>query len=111
MSSLSLVDRLWVTLAHALALEPSLLFVDEPAVIPSYGELGRFLEALRVFASEQRMTLMVASGESEALWSLDVLMSIGDGKLHSMEREAAAVIDFPTRKVSDAERRKGNHSK
>ncbi|HXC23408.1 MAG TPA: ATP-binding cassette domain-containing protein, partial [Solirubrobacteraceae bacterium] len=111
MHSLPLGDRLWVTLAHALSLEPSLLIVDEPAVIPGRMELWKFLDALRSFASEQRMALMIASEEPEALLSLDVLMSIEKGELHSIEREAAAVIDFPTRGVSDAECRKGNHSK
>jgi ABC-type glutathione transport system ATPase component len=111
-SSFSLVDRLWVMLAHALALEPSLLVVDEPAVIPGHMELITFLEVLRSVASEQGMTLMLASEALEALVSFDVQMSIEGGELRSIEVEGeeAAVIDFPTRRVSDAEHREGNHS-
>jgi ABC-type lipoprotein export system ATPase subunit/predicted RNase H-like HicB family nuclease len=106
MRSLSLVDRLWVMLARALALEPSLLLVDEPAVMPSLGALERFLEALRSFANAEHMTLMIASEEVAALRGLDVLMSIGDGELHTTEKQAA-VIDFPTRSATGEDRSNG----
>jgi predicted ABC-type transport system involved in lysophospholipase L1 biosynthesis ATPase subunit len=103
--SLSLVDRLRVALAQALMLDPSLLLVDEPAVMPSEREVRRFLDLLRSSASERGMTLMVASETLSALRDLDVVMSIGEGEVHPIERrEAAEVIDFPAQRAAGKNR-------
>jgi ABC-type lipoprotein export system ATPase subunit len=101
--SLSLVDRTRVTLARALIREPSVLLVDEPAVIPSLSERDAFCDLLRSVASERRMTLVLASEEMAPLHGAGVLMSIGDGELCSTE-ERATVVQLPRRQAAGAER-------
>jgi ABC-type glutathione transport system ATPase component len=102
MRALSLVDRLWVMLARALAIEPSLLLVDEPAVIPGIYESSTFLEALRSFARAQQITLMIASEEVTALGT-DVSMSIKGGELRTVEKQAE-IIDFPAQSTARKDR-------
>lgn len=94
--SLSLVERARVILARALIREPSVLLVDEPAVIPSLSERDQFCGLLRAVADEQGMTLMVASEETGPLHGAGVLLSIGDGELCSTEKRAT-VVPLPRR--------------
>lgn len=101
--SLSLVDRARVILARAIIREPSLLLVDEPAVMPSLRERDEFCELLRSVAAERDMTLVVASEEMAPLHGAGMLMSIGDGELCSTE-EPARVVQLPRRNVAGAER-------
>jgi ABC-type glutathione transport system ATPase component len=82
---------------------PSLLMVDEPAIMPSLSERDAFCALLRTVASEQNMTLLMASEEMGPLHGAGVLMSIGDGELCSTE-EQADVVRLPRRKVSGTER-------
>jgi ABC-type cobalamin/Fe3+-siderophores transport system ATPase subunit len=105
--SLSPIDRLWVELASALAQGPDVLLVDEPALMPSLDERYRFLRLLRSFATEQHMTLVIASQEPTVLLGLDVLMSIGFGELSLIERESAVIVDFPTRGKTARDRSSG----
>jgi ABC-type lipoprotein export system ATPase subunit len=101
--SLSLVDRARVVLARALVREPSVLLVDEPAVIPSLRERDALCGLLRSVAEEQNMTLVVASEEMAPLHGAGMLMSIGDGEVCSTE-ERATVLQLPRRNVGGAER-------
>ena len=101
--SLSLVDRSRVVLARTLIREPSVLLVDEPAVIPSLSERDQFCALLRSLAEEQNMTLVVASEEMAPLRGARVLLSIGDGELCSTE-ERATVVPLPTRHVAGSGR-------
>lgn len=103
MRSLSLIDRLWVALAHSLALEPSLLLVDEPAMIPSLNESERFLGALRSLAREHHMTLVIASEEITVLQGVEMLMTISHGELHTVERQAE-IIAFPKQSATRKDR-------
>jgi ABC-type lipoprotein export system ATPase subunit len=100
--SLPLVDRARVVLARTLIREPSLLLVDEPAVMPSLSERDEFFGLLRSLASEQNTTLVVASEEMAPLHGAEVLMSIGDGELCSTE-EQATVVQLPRRRAAGAE--------
>ena len=101
--SLSLVDRSRVVLARALIREPSVLLVDEPAIIPSLSERDQFCALLRSVAEEQSVTLVVASEEMGPLHGARVLFSIGDGELCSTQ-ERATVVPLPRRHVAGAER-------
>jgi putative ABC transport system ATP-binding protein len=101
--SLSLVERARVILARAAIREPSVLLVDEPAVIPSLRERDQFCGLLREVANEQKMTLVIASEESSPLHGAAVLMSIGDGELCSTE-ESGTVVRLPRRGAGGAER-------
>lgn len=99
MRGISLADRPRVLLAQAVAREPTLLLVDEPATIPSGSEGERFVALLRAVAAEHKITLVIASEEMAMLDGVEMLMSIGGGQLRSIERRAA-IIDFPKRRAA-----------
>jgi ABC-type lipoprotein export system ATPase subunit len=100
--SLSLVERARVILARALVREPSVLLVDEPAVIPSLSERDQFCGLLRAVADEQGTTLVVASEETGPLHGAGVLLSIGDGELCSTE-ERGTVVPLPRRAAAGSD--------
>jgi len=101
-SSLSLAERALVMLARALAREPRLLVLDEPALMPNLGDRDTFYALLREQAREHDMTLLLASEEMAALQGVGVLMSIADGELLSSE-ERGTVVRLPGRRRSAAE--------
>jgi ABC-type glutathione transport system ATPase component len=101
-ASLSLTERTRVMLARALAREPRLLVLDEPATMPSPGERGKFHELLRSVARERGMALLVASEEMAALSGFDVLMSISEGELCSTD-ERGMLARLPKPPLPDAE--------
>ena len=91
-------------LARALAREPRLLVLDEPALMPSLGERDRFYALLRAAAREREMALLVASEEMAALQGFAVLMSIADGELRLDARRAGPSCRCPGAGAPAAER-------
>ncbi len=102
-TSLSLTERTRVMLARALAREPRLLVLDEPAQMPNLGDRDRFYRLLRSAAEGRGMALLVASEEMAALQGVSVLMSIADGELCSTV-EQSSVVSLPNLRLARAER-------
>ena len=102
-TSLSLTERVRVMLARALAREPRLLILDEPALFPSLRDRDSFYAMLRATARERSMALLVASEEMSALQGFGVLSSIADGELVSTEAQGT-VVALPGRRRAIAER-------
>lgn len=99
-ASLSLSARARVMLARALAREPRLLVLDEPAQMPKLGDRDRFYALLRAVTRERGIALLVASQEMAALQGVDVLMSLADGELCSTE-ERGSVVPLPKRPAAE----------
>lgn len=97
MASLSLIERARVMLARALAREPRLLVLDEPALVPNLRDRDRFYALLRSTTSKRGIALLVASEEMPALQGLGVLVSIADGELVSTEQRGT-VVNLPGRR-------------
>jgi energy-coupling factor transporter ATP-binding protein EcfA2 len=86
-----------VALARALALEPSLLVVDEPIKGVDLLERDRILELLRSLADEG-LAILISTGEASALSGADRALSLSGGKLHgSVSPELAPVVPMRRR--------------
>jgi len=103
-ASLSLTERARVMLARALAREPRLLVLDEPALLPNLSDRDRFLTLLRSAAHEHNIALLMASEEMSALQGVGAMMSIGDGELLSTESPHGTVVQLPGRRRAGTER-------
>jgi ABC-type lipoprotein export system ATPase subunit len=93
-SELGLSERLTVELARAIAREPRLLLVDEPAVFPQSQDARAFYELLRSLSEQVGCALLIASEEVTALRGCKPMMSLSGGRLSSTTARQK-VIDFP----------------
>lgn len=86
-----------VSIARALALEPSLLVIDEPTKGVDLLERDSILALLRSLADDG-MALLVSVGEATALSGADRALSLSDGELRgSLSPELAAVVPLRRR--------------
>jgi putative ABC transport system ATP-binding protein len=97
---LSIRDALRVDLAHALVRKPRLLFVDEPAVVPSPSERQELYELLTALGKDRALAILIASEDLDAVSKAGRIMTIGSGSLRSMDKEGQ-VVSFPAGRVSD----------
>ena len=102
-AALSLTERARVMLARALAREPRLLVIDEPAQMPNLGDRDTFYALLRAQAREHNMAMLVASEEMAEAAGFGVCISISDGELVSTE-ERGTVVRLPGRRLGGTER-------
>ncbi|MGH2911710.1 MAG: ATP-binding cassette domain-containing protein [Solirubrobacteraceae bacterium] len=97
---LSIYDSMRVGLAHALVRKPRLLFVDEPAVVPSPSERQEFYELLMSLGKDSSLAVLIASEDLGAVSKARRMMTIGSGSLCSTDKEGK-VVSFPAGRVSD----------
>jgi ABC-type lipoprotein export system ATPase subunit len=92
--SLSMAERMRTMFARAMAREPHVLLVDEPALVPSLVERDALYVLLRDMTREIGSTLVVASEDMAPLHGAEVVMSVGDGELCSTD-ERGVIVEFP----------------
>jgi ABC-type lipoprotein export system ATPase subunit len=92
---LSMVDRMRVMLARALAREPELIVIDDPVLSPNASERDRLYALLHCATRDRGAALLVASDDLPALQGFDVFMSISARELCSSEG-TGTVVPFPT---------------
>jgi ABC-type glutathione transport system ATPase component len=91
---LSMIDRMRVMFARALARKPSLLVIDDPVVTASASERDELYLLLRTLTRERGIGLLVASDDLPALQGFDVFMSISAREICTSQG-SATIVPFP----------------
>lgn len=97
---LSIGEAMRVGLAHALAREPRVLLVDEPAALPSPSERQELYGLLCELGASSEVALLVASEDLGIVRRARRKMTIGSGTLRCMDREGQ-VLSFPQERVRE----------
>jgi ABC-type cobalamin/Fe3+-siderophores transport system ATPase subunit len=88
-------ERVRLALAHALALQPRLLVIDEPVAGVDLHQRDEILLLLRSLADEEGIAVLMSVGELTELFGADQSFTIGDGELRgSPKRELAPVLEL-----------------
>jgi ABC-type lipoprotein export system ATPase subunit len=91
-------ERTRLAIAHALAMQPQLLLIDEPVAGVELRERDALLTLLRSLADEGTAVLMTV-GDLTGLTGADQSLTIGDGELRgSGRRRLAPVADLRLRR-------------
>lgn len=99
---LSIGEAMRVSLAQALAREPRLLLVDEPAALPSPTERHELYDLLTSLGRSSGLAVLVASEDVGIVRRARRKMTIGSGALRSMDKEGE-VVSFPVGRVADGQ--------
>jgi ABC-type lipoprotein export system ATPase subunit len=94
-TQLTMIDRMRVMFARALARDPHLIVIDDPVVTSSANERDELYLLLRTLTRERGIGLLVASDDLPALQGFDVFMSISAREICSSER-SATIVPFPS---------------
>ncbi len=94
---LSVGERIRVELARAVAREPRMLLVDEPAVLSGRSESRELYALLRSLAIDDGIAVVIASEDMTALDGVQRFMTIDDGRLRSTDSHRR-VLQFPQRR-------------
>lgn len=88
---LGLGERLRVELARAIAREPGLLLIDEPAVITQPREAEAMYSLLHTLPKRIGCSLIIASEEVTALRGAGRVMNLDNGHLYSADRRRKVI--------------------
>jgi energy-coupling factor transporter ATP-binding protein EcfA2 len=95
LSELDRAERLRLTIAHALALGPRLLVIDEPVAGVELHQRDAILLLLRSLADDDRLAVLISVGELTGLSGADQAFTLGDGELRgSPKPELAPVVEL-----------------
>lgn len=94
-AELTRAERVRVSIARAIARDPKVLLVDEPAALPDPDEITAVVGLLREIARRRGIALVIASQDPVALRGVDRAVHVSAGVLRTSSRRGGQVVPFP----------------